>query len=239
LKSSVESCIESFHSVLLFSSVLSQLGTLENSTSSITTQLVSELTTAHQIRLSRIAAATSMSQELLNAAEQITEKLQSTLILSPKFEDNLAGLHAFAAEKQTRINELFKEHQQLTEEMKQLQKEAMEINPMNYLKKNHLDTEADDDDDVNGAEFMEEVIASVRGVGRKWVGRMEESERVIDSPLEVGVVLIDLHRNSSWTPRSRASWPPLLCCRRLWADGGQLGSKIVVVELWIRDISLA
>jgi cysteinyl-tRNA synthetase len=177
------------------------------------------LTNAHQIRLSRIAAATSTSQELLNAAGQITEKLQSALILSPKFEDNLTGLHAFVAEKQTRINELFKEHQQLTEEMKQLQKEVMDINPMNYVKKHHMDV--GDDDDVNDDEFMEDVVASVRGVGRKWVGRMEESERVRNSPLEGGVVLTDPHRNSSWTLTSRASLPPLPCCRCFCADGEQ------------------
>ncbi|KAA8912499.1 hypothetical protein FN846DRAFT_887252 [Sphaerosporella brunnea] len=150
-------------------------GSLEKSTSSITAQLVSDLSNAHQIRLSRIAAATSKSQEYLDAATQIIEKFESAMILSPALEENIANLQAFFAKKQASLDELFKEHQSITEELKQLRQEATEINSVKYSKKHYL--EVDDEDDANGTEFMEEAIANIRGVGRKWVGRLEESER--------------------------------------------------------------
>jgi hypothetical protein len=93
----------------------------------------------------------------------------------------MQDLSLFVIEKNINIDKIWEEWKGITKEIIELQKEAKLIHVLgNPKEKDPLDADGDEDDDKDEDDesFMEEVFEKIREVGRKWVGRMEESERV-------------------------------------------------------------
>ncbi|KAF8250661.1 hypothetical protein K440DRAFT_659292 [Wilcoxina mikolae CBS 423.85] len=153
---------------------------LHKSTSSIATKLASSLRDIHQIRISRLAAATAQSQTFLNTAREKAAKLEATHVLSTDLDEKMQDFNLFAAEKNANIDKIWEEWKSITKEIIELQKEAKSIHAFGSLyEKDPLDADQNDDEEEgeDSKGFMQEIFEKVRGVGRKWVGRMEESER--------------------------------------------------------------
>lgn len=153
------------------------LDSLNRSTSSITAKLASTLQDSHQIRISRFAAATAQSQSYIDNARELTGNLGATPILSEESDKQVQEFNNFVDQKKIRIRALWDEWESITKEIIGIRSQVIAINPLRNTdqKGDHGDDEDGDEDD---GDFIEEVFKKIHGVGRKWTGRMEESERV-------------------------------------------------------------
>lgn len=156
---------------------------LDNSTVSITASIVKSISDIYKIRLSRIAAATALSQTYIDSANSSAEKFARLSILSGGFERELAATRAFVAAKQNNIDGLCRDYREITDEIVQLQHEALTISPMEDLARGGplVAKEFEEEEDA-GEAYLKDAAERCRGVERRWGGRMEASERVRSLP---------------------------------------------------------
>lgn len=157
---------------------------LDNSTGSITASLVESISNIHMIGLSRIAAATSLSQTYIDSANSSAEKFSRLSILSDSFRRELAANRAFVAARQNDIDRLRRDYTDITGEILQLQREALAISPTKGLThEDPLAYEEFGDGVATDEAFLEAADGRCREVERKWIERMQQSERVRSMPL--------------------------------------------------------
>ncbi|KAI5818361.1 hypothetical protein BZA77DRAFT_342776 [Pyronema omphalodes] len=146
---------------------------LDRSTSFITAKLTSALQDSHQIRISRFAAATAQSQSYINNAREIAGNLGATPVLSEDSEKQMQVFNDFVNQKKSNIDALWNAYKSITKEILDIRDQVITINPLMNMHQKGGNDEGDEDD----IDFIEEAFTKIRGVGRKWTGRMEESER--------------------------------------------------------------
>jgi hypothetical protein len=151
------------------------LDSLDRSTTSIAAKLTSTLQDSHQIRISRFAAATAQSQSYIDHAREIAGNLGATPILSEESDKQMQVFNDFVDQKKSNISALWNAWKSITKEIIDIRNQVIAINPLRNTDQKGGDDEDGDEDDK---EFIEEAFTKIRGVGRKWTGRMEESERV-------------------------------------------------------------
>jgi len=161
--------------------------TLEESTAALTARLLEEITKAHSACLSKIVEVTARSQSYIDVADRATDKFARLPILTDDFDKELAAYPVFVAAKQRNIDGLCGEYQAITNEIKELQREALAISPTVALTQQRSlgykeFEEVDVDVDATGEAHLENAVGKLREIETEWVGHMHNNERVGSTP---------------------------------------------------------
>lgn len=127
-----------------------------------------------------IEAHASTSSSYLSAAAAQRERFGSVTLLDPEFIQRMEEGRCFLQEKQALLDTLWARWRESVDAILLLEKEA------DQLEKNHKAGDFGKDGDGGGEKDGEEEegreceawCEEIRAVGRKWVQRMEESEKV-------------------------------------------------------------
>ncbi|KAL0639157.1 hypothetical protein Q9L58_001843 [Maublancomyces gigas] len=149
---------------------------LSQTTCHISTKLPRNLSDKLQIALSRIAATTARSRTYLTAALELKSRQStSSLLLSAGFKEEIAQFQKLMGEKEKFLDELWVGWVECVKDIEILGRDE------GILKRKNDSISAGDQQTPGGAlddEEFNQLIEEIKTVGRAWVKKMEDSEKV-------------------------------------------------------------